>query len=66
LPQELKTRQENLREGPAGLGRQLDRLTEAYLGEAIPLAEYQRRRQDLEQTDEALSAQERQLRARSH
>jgi site-specific DNA recombinase len=37
-----------------------------YLGEAIPLAEYQRRRQDLEQRDEALPAQERQLRARSH
>jgi hypothetical protein len=43
-----------------------DRLTEAYLGEAIPLAEYQRRRQNLEQRDEALPAQERQLRARSH
>jgi site-specific DNA recombinase len=63
LPQELKARQENLREGRSGLGRQLDRLTEAYLGEVIPLAEYRRRRRDLEQRDEALAAQERQLEA---
>jgi site-specific DNA recombinase len=66
LPQELKARQENLRQGRAALGRQLDRLTEAYLGEVIPLAEYHRRRQDLEQRGEALTAQERQLQARAH
>ena len=61
LPQELKARQENLRKGRSALGRQLERLTEAYLGEVIPLAEYQRRRKDLEQRDESLAAQERQL-----
>src|SRR5829696_6540213 len=61
LPQELKARQKNLREGRDALGRQLERLTEAYLGEVIPLAEYERRRRDLEQRDEALSGQERQL-----
>lgn len=61
LPQELKARQENLRQGRAALGRQLERLTEAYLGEVIPLAEYHRRRKDLEQREEALAAQERQL-----
>ncbi len=61
LPQELKARQENLRQGRAALGRQLDRLTEAYLGEVIPLAEYQRRRKDLEQREEALASQEMQL-----
>ena len=61
LPQELKARQENLRRGRAALGRQLERLTEAYLGEVIPLAEYHRRRKDLEQREEALAAQERQL-----
>ena len=49
LPQESKARQENLSQGRAALGRQLERLTEAYLGEVIPLAEYQRRRKDLEQ-----------------
>jgi site-specific DNA recombinase len=61
LPQELKARQENLREGRAALKRQLDRLTEAYLGEVIPLAEYRRRRQELEQKDEALGRQQQQL-----
>jgi site-specific DNA recombinase len=65
LPQELKARQENLRQGRAALGRQLERLTEAYLGEVIPLAEYQRRRKDLEQRDESLAARERQLQAQS-
>lgn len=43
-----------------------ERLTEAYLGEVIPLAEYRRRREDLEGRDEALGSQEEQLRARSH
>jgi site-specific DNA recombinase len=61
LPQELKARRENLREGRAALKRQLDRLTEAYLAEVIPLAEYRRRRHDLEQRDRALAAQQRQL-----
>ena len=66
LPQELKVRQENLRQGRVALERQLERLTEAYLGEVIPLAEYHRRRQDLECRDAALAAQERQLQAQSH
>ena len=39
LPQEFKARQHNLREGRAALGRQLERLTDAYLGEVIPLPE---------------------------
>jgi site-specific DNA recombinase len=65
LPQELKARQENLHQGRAALGRQLERLTEAYLGEIIPLAEYQRRRKDLEQREVSLASQERQLQAES-
>ena len=65
LPQELKARQENLREGRAALERQLDRLTEAYLGEVIPLAEYRRRRGELERKDEALEGQQRQLQAQA-
>jgi site-specific DNA recombinase len=65
LPQELQARQQNLREGRAALNRQLDRLTDAYLGEVIPLAEYERRRHDLEQRDEALAGQERQLEAQA-
>jgi site-specific DNA recombinase len=65
LPQELKARRENLREGRAALKRQIDRLTEAYLGGVIPLAEYRRRRGDLERKDEALEGQQRQLRAQA-
>ena len=66
LSQELKVRQENLHQGRVALEHQLERLTEAYLGEVIPLAEYQRRRQDLEGRDAALATQERQLQAQSH
>ncbi|MDQ4002020.1 MAG: recombinase family protein [Actinomycetota bacterium] len=66
LSQELKARQENLRQGRAALKRQLERLTEAYLGEVIPLGEYRRRRKDLEGRDEALAGQEGQLQAQSH
>jgi len=65
LPQELQARQQNLREGRGALNRQLDRLTDACLGEVVPLAEYERRRRDLEQRDEALAGQERQLEAQA-
>jgi len=61
LPQELQARRENLRRGCAHLQQQLDRLTEAYLNSIIPLAEYQRRRGDLEQKVTALNQQEEQL-----
>jgi site-specific DNA recombinase len=61
LPQELQARQENLRRGRVSLEQQIDRLTEAYLGGVIPLAEYQRRRHELEQRSLALENQTRQL-----
>ncbi|MDP9316506.1 MAG: hypothetical protein M3R24_37580, partial [Chloroflexota bacterium] len=61
LPQELQARREQIRQARGRLTQQLERLTEAYLGAVIPLAEYQRRRQDLEQKQEALTIQERQL-----
>jgi len=61
LPQELQARQENLRRGQVSLRQQLDRLTEAYLSCIIPLAEYQRRRQELEQRHTALENQAQQL-----
>jgi site-specific DNA recombinase len=61
LPQDLQARKETLRRAQAGLAHQLDRLTEAYLREGIPLAEYQRRRLELEQKQQALIAQEKQL-----
>jgi site-specific DNA recombinase len=61
LPQELQARQANLRKGRASLSHQLQRLTEAYLREVIPLAEYARRRRDLEAKDHSLAAQEQRL-----
>jgi site-specific DNA recombinase len=61
LPQDLQARKETLCRAQAGLAHQLDRLTEAYLIEVIPLAEYQRRRLELEQKQQALAAQDKQL-----
>ncbi|PKO14686.1 MAG: preprotein translocase subunit TatB [Chloroflexi bacterium HGW-Chloroflexi-10] len=61
LPQELQARQENLRKGQKTLQNQLERLTEAYLNGIIPLAEYRRRRSDLERRNQGLEEQEKQL-----
>jgi site-specific DNA recombinase len=61
LPQELQARRENLRKGHVNLEHQLDRLSEAYLQEVMPLVEYQRRRRELEQKAQALATQEQQL-----
>ena len=63
LPQELQARRDALHKAYNRLSSQLNRLTEAYLQEVIPLAEYQRRRQDLEQKQEGLKAQQTQLEA---
>ena len=60
---QLQARKETLRKAQTALTHQLDRLTEAYLLEVIPLAEYQRRRQDVEQKQHALAVQEAQLEA---
>ncbi len=64
--QELQARQENLRKGRVSLAHQLERLSEAYLQSVIPLAEYQRRRQELEQRSQALETQEKLLEAQAH
>jgi len=61
LPQELQARRENLRRGRENLEQQLQRLTDAYLSGIIPLAEYHRRRQELEKRIEALQNQMNQL-----
>jgi site-specific DNA recombinase len=61
LPQEMQARRENLRRGIKSLERQKERLTEAYLKEVIPLEEYERRRRDLEQRQEALAEQAQQM-----
>jgi site-specific DNA recombinase len=63
LPQELQARRENLRKAGVSLQNQVGRLTEAYLSEVLPLAEYQRRRRELEQKSQALEHQEKQLEA---
>jgi site-specific DNA recombinase len=62
LPQELLARRETLRRAQAHLGRQLERLTDAYLRAVIPLDEYERRRRDLEARVRAPAEQEEELR----
>ena len=63
LPQELQARREGLRRGQTHLEQQLERLTEAYLAAVVPLAEYRRRRGELEQRRQVLEEQYRQLEA---
>ena len=63
LPQDLQSRKQTLRKGQIEISRQLERLTEAYLTSIIPLAEYQRRRSELEQKSHALEAQTKELAA---
>jgi site-specific DNA recombinase len=57
IPQELQARRESLRKATAALDQQLERLTEAYLIAVIPVAEYQRRRQELEDKRASLHLQ---------
>jgi site-specific DNA recombinase len=57
MPQELQARKEALRKAMAALDQQLERLTEAYLIAVIPVAEYQRRRHELEQKRGSLLTQ---------
>jgi hypothetical protein len=60
LPQELQARRDGLRKARSSMHHHLDRLTEAYLASTIPLAEYQRRRADLETKMQALDNQDNQ------
>ena len=57
----MQARREGLRRGQAHLEQQLERLTEAYLAAVVPLAEYRRRRGELEQRRQILEEQYRQL-----
>jgi site-specific DNA recombinase len=61
LPQHLQSRKQALRKAQAGISQQLERLTDAYLMAIIPLAEYQRRRSELEQKSQVLEAQVKEL-----
>jgi site-specific DNA recombinase len=63
LPQELQARRENLRKARVSLEQQLQRLTDAYLANVLGLEEYKRRRLDLEQRQQGLAEQVRQLEA---
>lgn len=64
-PEHLQKRRAQLRAGRAQLDRQVERMTEAYLSGIIPLAEYERRRQGLEQQTRTLEQTEQQLAADS-
>jgi site-specific DNA recombinase len=61
LPQELKARRDQLRQGRPNLDHQSDRLSEAYLHGIIPLAEFERRRRELGQKGQAPETQAGQL-----
>src|SRR5215213_4768574 len=63
LPQELKARLESVGKALAHSERQRERLLEAYLGGVLELAEFERKRKELEGRTDALLAQERQLEA---
>ena len=66
LPQEWQARRETLRRGRASLVQQVERLTEAYLGGIVPLAEFERRRRETESRLGALERQEQELYATAH
>jgi site-specific DNA recombinase len=61
LPQEFQARRENLRKARVSLTQQTERLTGAYLAAVLPLEEYQRRRLELEQHQQGIAEQARQL-----
>lgn len=64
-PDHLQKRRAQLQAGQSQLQRQLERLTEAYLSGVVSLAEYQRRREGIEQQAQILEQTERQLAADS-
>lgn len=63
LPQELQARRENLRKARVSLEQQMERLTDAYLANVLALDEYKRRRLELEQRQQGIAEQARQLEA---
>jgi len=63
LPQELQARQQGVQHAIAQLARQQERLLEAYLAGAVELAEFERKRRELDARRESFGAQQRQLEA---
>ena len=63
LPQELQVRQATLRHALGQLGRQQQRLLDAYLAGVLDLETFERKRRDLAQQEAALAQQQRELTA---
>jgi site-specific DNA recombinase len=61
LPQELHARQRTIGQAVAQLERQQQRLLDAYLAEVVTLAEFERKRGELERRRATLADQQRQL-----
>lgn len=61
LPQELQAREHNLAQAIAGIERQQQRLLDAYLGAALELPEFERKRADLNERRRVLQGQQQQL-----
>lgn len=65
LPQELQARRAMITQGLASCTRQQARLLDAYVGEIIELAEFERKRTELMSRRSSLEAQQRQLEAQA-
>src|SRR5262249_21300320 len=65
LPQSLQAQRKTVQQALAQLERQQARLLEVYLAEVIGLSEFERKRQELSQTQEGLQAQLRHLDAQT-
>jgi site-specific DNA recombinase len=65
LPQDLQVRRDNYRKALRSVEQQRTRLTDAYLHGIIPLAEFERRRRDLDQRESALQSLDAQLQAQA-
>jgi site-specific DNA recombinase len=63
MQQELQARRENLRKARLSLEHQMQRLTDAYLANVLSLDEYKQRRQQIEQQQQGIAEQVRQLEA---
>ena len=66
LPEELQGRRSNVQHAISQIGRQQQRLLEAYVAEVVELAEFERKRQELARSQASWVAQQRQLEALAH
>jgi site-specific DNA recombinase len=61
VPHEMQASRESIRRGRVSLATQIERLTQAYITGVMLLEEYQRRRHEVEERDQALQRQEQDL-----